>query len=882
MVRLKVKPPRHGGSHEANDIVPNRPVRAHQTSPPNNHPKISIKPLLSNLPLSISQLSSLVESSISAPSGTIQENKAVDVIRGSYIPDHDLAIIPNWTTQLQHRPDLSSTFKLSDLKLQGLHTNSLAPQVSMARPLTRSRARDSLRAGSITQTVPQKRKRVVPKSKKSPETDSSAKNEKVEAIEKKGSSTSSVAQNDSPSEASSRLTITVKCQQPETPDLKLKSTEPGSTSPCVDDDFQALGGPSAISSPEEGDSGISLASLEKEASIPKENGAHETSIVPAEPSVLTDTLERKNGLLGERLLDDTDAHPATVPEAQSETGTAPQPTIAVQDTPAFIELPHNLGIVPAFTGAASSTAPSTGLPKESQSQPLGERAIADPAVNDKLSVDAAISTTPATQEAETGTKKAKKFNYGLTPGQSPFPDFKAPSPEACYVVNDLLTQAHGEVIAPKTIPDPSLTVTGCGEVPSVLDALIRTLLSGATTGSNSARAFNGLVQRFGTLTEGIGKGSVNWDAVRQAPLRDVFEAIESGGLADIKSKNLKALLDQVYEENQERKNRHTAEVVSAANNEGPSMSSDAAKQAEEVKEYDIASANDHFLNLQYIHKYGTPNAMKALIRYPGIGPKTAACVLLFCLQRPCFAVDTHIFRICKWLGWIPDKANEIAAFSHLDVKIPDELKYSLHQLFIKHGKECPRCRAITSPTSADWDKGCIIEELVKRTGRKKVGPAHQHVQAGPAKQTPSRKTTIVKKGTKGKRASAKAKTTKKKANATRATKKSADKQINALQGPSAASVDQPEASQSLVDSTQDAAQPNPLKRKHLDPVAKAPQKKKPGRPGKKPSRAASSRAKSRKSKKKPATRNSSAQKPAKKEKPAPRAGIRSSPRLKRS
>lgn len=307
---------------------------------------------------------------------------------------------------------------------------------------------------------------------------------------------------------------------------------------------------------------------------------------------------------------------------------------------------------------------------------------------------------------ETGQRQKKKKNtYGLTPGISPFPEWPRPTPGECEEVNRLLSTVHGDIIPPTTIPEPSLTVTGCGEVPSVLDALIRTLLSGATTGNNSAMAFNGLVEKFGILQEGIGEGSVNWDAVRQAPVKDVFEAIKSGGLADVKSKNLKAILDLVHKENQERRDI---------------LVNDNTPKTDPDKQYEIACADQHFLSLNHLHTLETDQVMTALTNYPGIGPKTAACVILFCLQRPCFAVDTHIFRICKWLGWVPaSKATEITTFGHLEVRIPDHLKYSLHQLFIRHGKSCPRCRAITGQSSAGWEEGCAIDHLVTRTGKRK-------------------------------------------------------------------------------------------------------------------------------------------------------------------
>lgn len=927
MARLKMNPPRRRESHEADNILSSQPVGAHHTYSPNDPLKAFPRPFLSTLPLPTfptSQVSSLVDSSISTPSGIIQENKPIDVIRGSYIPDQDLAIIPKWSVQLQRRPDFPSFFNLSDLEIGEPDTNSATSEVSMTGPTTRSPARDGFPAASTTQTVPQKRKRATPKSKSST-TSKFVENENSEAVGDTGACASSAAHNEPSQEASSKLKLIFRSPQPVTTDPKVKSTESQTTSSLATDEFQNSDGHSPISSLVEGDSGISLASAEKEGSLSKENGVYRDSTQPIEPVSMTNTVDLKNLVLEEQSLSQVDASPHTASTAQDETltpsaplkaprnlatdpdtlvksvisvngvetneelpdaidtnesQTAPQPTVGARETLAFIELPHNLGFVPASTSSASSTVPAGSLAKDTQSQPLRETNVTDPIVDGKPVADTAIPTDLAAQEVDRVKKPAKTTSYGLTPGRTPYPNWKAPSVEACRIVNDLLTQAHGEVIAPKTIPEPSLTVTGCGEVPSVLDALIRTLLSGATTGRNSARAFEGLVQRFGTLTEGIGKGSVNWDAVRQAPLRDVFKAIERGGLADIKSKNLKALLDQVYEENQERKERHHAED---SDTEKAGMSSDKTKEADEAKEYDIASANDHFLNLQYVHKYSKNKALKALIRYPGIGPKTAACVLLFCLQRPCFAVDTHIFRICKWLGWVPEKANEVTAFSHLDFKIPDELKYSLHQLFIKHGKECPRCRAITSPTSADWEKGCVIEELVKRTGRKKVGPSRPHAQAGPAKRISKTTKKTVKRTAKRKRTTAKS--DKKAAKITRATKQSADKQPDSQQAPLAEVAEQLGETQPPLDQSQASAHSETLKRKRGDSDANVPLRKQPSRTSKKPYPALDPKAKPTRKGEKPASKKtapkkSGTRKTAKKSQPAAAVGTRTSPRLK--
>ena len=317
------------------------------------------------------------------------------------------------------------------------------------------------------------------------------------------------------------------------------------------------------------------------------------------------------------------------------------------------------------------------------------------------------------------SRKRKTNAYGLTPGVSPFPEWPHPTREECQQVVDLLSQVHGRQIAPATIPTPSLTVSGCGEVPSILDAMIRTLLSAATTGTNSSRAFQGLVDKFGILKEGIGKGSVNWDAVRRAEQKDIFEAIKSGGLAANKSKNIKAILEQVYAENMARRD---ALIKAQEGGDAALAPKGAENESPGQQLVEIARADQHVLSLDHLHALGTQDAMEAMMQYPGIGVKTSSCVALFCMRRPSLAVDTHVFRLLKWLKWVPpDVKGEIAAFSHVEVRVPDELKYALHQLFIKHGKTCPRCRAATGETSEDWDKGCIIDHLVVRTGKRKGG-----------------------------------------------------------------------------------------------------------------------------------------------------------------
>jgi endonuclease III len=375
------------------------------------------------------------------------------------------------------------------------------------------------------------------------------------------------------------------------------------------------------------------------------------------------------------------------------------------------ELPHNLGTALPSPGDDDVEAHEYESPKKR----TRKSAKIEPGTDVKVKIEDESKAKTDTPKKS----KAKKAGYGLTPGVSPYPDYMRPTPEECAEVVRLLEKVHGKVIAPKAVPPPSLDVAGCGEVPSVLDALIRTRLSANTTNKNSSTAFQGLVKRFGVIKEGVGKGSVDWDAVRRAPNQDVFKAIERGGLARIKSKSIQDILQMVYEENQARK----SELLSSSDDPAGAEDEPTAEKNSEIEK-----ASHNIISLDHLHLLDTNDAINKMLTYPGIGPKTASCVALFCLQRPSFAVDTHVFRLCQYLGWLPNttkkgepKVDRNTAYSHCDVRIPDEFKYPLHQLLIKHGKTCPRCRAITGQSSADWEKGCPIEHIVKRHGAKKGG-----------------------------------------------------------------------------------------------------------------------------------------------------------------
>lgn len=183
---------------------------------------------------------------------------------------------------------------------------------------------------------------------------------------------------------------------------------------------------------------------------------------------------------------------------------------------------------------------------------------------------------------------------------------------------------------------------GCGDVPNVLDATVRTILSANTSNRNSTAAHRSLVERF---------GKHNWQAVLDAPYEDVVDALRCGGLANIKGRNIQNLL-------RETKERHGV------------------------------------LSLDHLHNASDAEVMEELISFKGVGPKVASCVLMFCIgSQNSMAVDTHVYRLCRALGWVPDKTTRDQTFYHLHGRIPDEYKYPLHVLLIRHGRTCNNCSA---------------------------------------------------------------------------------------------------------------------------------------------------------------------------------------------
>lgn len=187
-----------------------------------------------------------------------------------------------------------------------------------------------------------------------------------------------------------------------------------------------------------------------------------------------------------------------------------------------------------------------------------------------------------------------------------------------------------------------------------LGGLIGTILSQHTSDINSERAYRQLVAAYPT-----------WEEVRDAPTYKVAEAIKSGGLANIKSVRIQDVLHTLTEQQQAQGGQKSL----------------AAYLFDELE------------------KRPTEEAWHYLRKLPGVGPKTAACVLMFNLDRPSFPVDTHIHRVAKRLGLIGPKVSADQAHTLFAQVTPPEWVYPLHVNLIRHGRKichaqrpaCPRC-----------------------------------------------------------------------------------------------------------------------------------------------------------------------------------------------
>ena len=98
------------------------------------------------------------------------------------------------------------------------------------------------------------------------------------------------------------------------------------------------------------------------------------------------------------------------------------------------------------------------------------------------------------------------------------------------------------------------------------------------------------------------------------------------------------------------------------------------------------------IDLQFLSQMKDREAFEYLIRFNGVGPKTAHCTLLFAFGKAMFPVDTHIHRIARRLQIVNARATAEQTQRVMEPNIAPKDRYELHVLMIEHGRRT--CRAI--------------------------------------------------------------------------------------------------------------------------------------------------------------------------------------------
>jgi len=195
--------------------------------------------------------------------------------------------------------------------------------------------------------------------------------------------------------------------------------------------------------------------------------------------------------------------------------------------------------------------------------------------------------------------------------------------------------------------------------------LICTIISQNTNDVLRDQAFDTLRERFPT-----------WEQVRDAPVQEVVDAIKIAGLSRQKGPRIQEALRRISEERGE-------------------------------------------LSLEFLREMGVEEAKEWLTLSKGIGPKTAAIILLFALDMPAFPVDTHVHRVAKRLGLIPPKASREKAHDLLEALLPAETYYTFHLNLIRHGREMcqsrrPRCELCMLRDLCDYYRS-VVQPVAQAT-----------------------------------------------------------------------------------------------------------------------------------------------------------------------
>lgn len=229
-----------------------------------------------------------------------------------------------------------------------------------------------------------------------------------------------------------------------------------------------------------------------------------------------------------------------------------------------------------------------------------------------------------------------------------------PATPATPATSTSAESAESEAVDPHLARIYQLLVAAYGVPPweadgDALGGLIATVLSQHTSDVNSGRAYAQLIARF-----------PSWAAVRDAPTEAVADAIRMGGLAQIKAERIQRILRELTARRDARRAQIADDQSSAADGDDLTLA--------ELDALSLEAAQDYLRTL------------------PGVGPKTAACVLLFSLGRPAFPVDTHVWRVTRRLGLIGARVSADAAHTALLRLIPPEWRHTMHVNLITHGR----------------------------------------------------------------------------------------------------------------------------------------------------------------------------------------------------
>ncbi|RFN52427.1 base excision dna repair protein [Fusarium flagelliforme] len=278
-----------------------------------------------------------------------------------------------------------------------------------------------------------------------------------------------------------------------------------------------------------------------------------------------------------------------------------------------------------------------------QNKPL---ANTTPARDIHGSVQTSKRTTLGSNKAEvsSGVKnhqaaEKKWASWSQHADSTPYPDFARPTSQECRVAHDILHQLHGESVL-RNFGEQDGPVQD-GVYTNVMDALVVAALSQATSWANAKRAMNNMAKVYGS--------TFAYNKIVEGGLDKLADALRPGGMQNRKSKILMGLLRDV-------KARHGN------------------------------------WDLQYLFNVSDEEVTKEVLRYWGLGPKCAHCLMSICLKRDRFAVDTHIYRLSGLWGWRPWDASIEKSQAHLNFRIPDDIKFMLHYEMIVHGRECRGCR----------------------------------------------------------------------------------------------------------------------------------------------------------------------------------------------